>query len=381
VTASQPLRASAVWIWAILFATAVLRTDNPLLLSIEFAVTLFVVSERALVHTRWALAFKAILALSAAVLISRLVVLAAIPPPAIGQRLWTLPTWEPIGGFRLGGPLSLASFVAALYDSYRIFVTVAVVGAASSMSSVSDALRSLPAAVYDVGVAVAIGVAVAPLGASALVRQQRTRRLRGRPRIRPRDWRRIIVPVLDETLDRSIGLAETLDARGYGRVAGGRVATASTAVLWAALALIGYGTYEVGAGTRRAVGWATLLFGGAIVTMSLRSAGGHRRSRYEPIGSQGGHRWTINEWITAAGAVLCLALSIAQGSIDPTSMELRYDPLRIPPLPILAAIGALAAAAPALRVRTAATPPALDPAPPTLDRQGAALAARRWRTT
>lgn len=383
-----PLRASAVWLWAVLFAAAVLRTDNPLLLTVDLVILVMVVNERALSDTRWRHAFSAILAVSAVIFVSRLVVLAAIPPPAVGSRIWTLPAWQPIEGFRLGGPLSVASFVSALYDSYRLFVTVAIFGAASSMASVSDALRSLPAAVYDVGVAIAIGIAVAPFGAAALIRQQKIRRLRGRPRLRVRDWRRVLVPVLDETLDRSIGLAATLDSRGYGGSQRRSRGAAGTAALWFSLALLGFGTYEVGAGTRRWIGWSSVLCGVALVALALRSSsGGPARSRYRQIGTAaprpGGllRTWGPDEAAAVGGAAAYLVLSMVQIAVSPPSMELRFDPLRYPPLPLFAVIGAMAAGAAGIHFATALAPPPLMSEPPSRSAEQVAARARRWRTT
>ena len=116
-------------------AVAILRTNNPLVLAIEMTMIALVVEHRSPAQGRWRRTFQALVIAAAAITIARLAVAALIPPPAVPPLVWDIPAWEPITGFRIGGPLSWATVVVGLYDSFRLTVTVAIFGAAGSTPS------------------------------------------------------------------------------------------------------------------------------------------------------------------------------------------------------------------------------------------------------
>lgn len=389
----RPLHPGAVWAWAALGAVAILRTNNPLVLAIEMTMIALVVEHRSPAQGRWRRTFQALVIAAAAITIARLAVAALIPPPAVPPLVWDIPAWEPITGFRIGGPLSWATVVVGLYDSFRLTVTVAIFGAAGSMSSPAAALRSLPATVYEIGIAVAVGLAVAPMGASTLVRQRKMRRMRGRAVGGPRGWVGLATPVLDETLDRALGIASSLDSRGYGRRSSDAdrsraVSSLAVAGMWLGLGVIGWATYRIGAGdvgglmAQPLIKWSTLGAGALMTIWCIRlrrvTAG---RTRYIPRAQSNDKPgwpiagWHRGEWTAVVGAVLCLVATLAASQLSPTSMDLTTDPLVVPPLPLVAVVGALGLATPMLGRTNPQRPPALAPMSPVLD----ATAARRWR--
>src|SRR4029077_20664495 len=75
----------------------------------------------------------------------------------------------------------------------------------------------LPAALYELGVAITVAVTVAPQLVESAQRVRRARKLRGDTSRGRRAIRGIAMPVLHDTLERSFQLAAAMDSRGYGR--------------------------------------------------------------------------------------------------------------------------------------------------------------------
>ncbi len=75
----------------------------------------------------------------------------------------------------------------------------------------------LPGALYELGVAVTVSLSVAPQLVQSVQRVHRARRLRAGQTKGLRALRGIVVPVLEDALERSLRLAAAMDSRGYGR--------------------------------------------------------------------------------------------------------------------------------------------------------------------
>ena len=71
-----------------------------------------------------------------------------------------LPSWA--AGVQIGGPVTLEGTVAALYDGLRLGTLLCCLGAANALANPKRALRVLPGALYELGVAVVVALSVAP---------------------------------------------------------------------------------------------------------------------------------------------------------------------------------------------------------------------------
>ena len=56
-------------------------------------------------------------------------------------------------GIRIGGPVSLEGVLAALYDGLRLATLLICIGAANALANPKRLLKSLPGALYELGVA------------------------------------------------------------------------------------------------------------------------------------------------------------------------------------------------------------------------------------
>ena len=126
--------------------------------------------------------------------------------------LFTLPQQIPA----LGGPYTLEALAAGL--SGGITVAAAIVAAApfSLMLASHDVMDALPSALSRTGAAIAASLNLVPSVATSFVQVSEAQRLRGwRPR-GPRSWAEVVVPVVLTSVESSIQLAESMEARGFG---------------------------------------------------------------------------------------------------------------------------------------------------------------------
>lgn len=342
------LHPAAWWLWALGLATAASRTTNPALLLLILAVAGLVVSARR-PDAPWSRSFVVFLKIGAVVIAVRMVFQVLIGAPTGTTVIFTLPSvdlpsW--LAGLRVGGAVTLESLVFAFLDGLRLATMLACLGAASSLASPYRLLRSMPAALYEVGVAVVVALSFAPALVTDVQRVRQTRRLRGRPTGGVKGLTGIAMPVFQGALERSIGLAAAMDSRGYGRSAGRspREQRITAALVLGGTIGVAIGLYGLlDSSSVSAASLPLLLIGltAALIGM-LRAGRRSTRSRYRP------DPWAAPEWLTAGSGVLAAVAAIAQSQIDPASMQALTTPLAWPTVPWIAALGVLLAATPAI---------------------------------
>ena len=358
------LHAGAWWVWAIGMGAAAASTTNPLVLGLIVAVTALVVSARRS-DASWARGFRIYLLLALVVVGIRIafrIVLGGDLGTHVAFRLPAVPLPSWAVGVDLGGPVTVETILAGLYDGLRLATMLVCVGAANSLADPRRLLTSLPAALRDVAASVAVAISLAPQLVESVERVRRARRLRGTSGGGIRSVRSLLVPVLQETLDRSLALAASMAARGYGRA--GRVESRRPAA-----ALVVGGTAALGA-----AGFGLLTGAGSTVLMAALALAGMAacvrglvwrgravdRTRYRP------DPWRGPEWLVAAAGFVCAAGVGIAVALTPDVMAPSLQPLTWPSFSPVATLAVLAAAAPALAappVRLRASVPSPEGAP------------------
>ena len=199
-------------------------TTNPVLLVLIVLVAALTVALRRSDHP-WSSSFRLYLVFGAVIVVVR-VVFRVLLGGGYGEtvlvHLPTIPLPHWVAGIRLLGPVTLESLLAGLYDGMRLATIVICVGAANALANPKRLLKSMPPALYEIGTAVVVAVALLPQLADSLRRVRAARALRGVPGGRLGRLRGVVVPVMEDALERSMSLAAGMDARGYGRSAGTR---------------------------------------------------------------------------------------------------------------------------------------------------------------
>ncbi|MFF7866628.1 energy-coupling factor transporter transmembrane component T [Streptomyces qaidamensis] len=341
------LHPAAWWLWSLSLGTAATRTTNPLLLALLVSVSAYVVATRR-PDTPWSRSYGAFVKLALAVILIRLVFAIVLGSPVPGTHtLLTLPelplpAWAQ--GIRLGGEVTAEALAFALYDGMRLATLLICVGAANALANPSRLLKSLPGALYEMGVAVVVALTFAPSLIADVQRLRAARRLRGRPDKGIRGLLHVGLPVLEGALERSVALAAAMDARGYGRTAqvppGVRRTTA--ALTLGGLLGVCAGTYGLLTAEGAAYGLPVLLAGLAAALAGLK-LGGRRslRTRYRP------DRWDVRAWLVVASGVAVAALLALAAARDPAALHPGVVPLVAPTLPLWPAAAVLLGLLPA----------------------------------
>ncbi|HEX9099023.1 MAG TPA: energy-coupling factor transporter transmembrane component T [Candidatus Dormibacteraeota bacterium] len=165
--------------------------------------------------------------------------------------LFALPAQIPA----LGGPYTLEALVFGASGGITIAAAILAAAPFSLLLDSHEVMDALPAPLSRTGVAIASSLNLVPAVATSFVEVTEAQRLRGwRPR-GPRSWMEVVVPVVLTSVEGSIQLAESMEARGFG--SGPRTSTASHALQGADwLLVIASGLALTGFAVAHAAGWA-----------------------------------------------------------------------------------------------------------------------------
>ncbi|MEU9891448.1 energy-coupling factor transporter transmembrane component T [Sphaerisporangium sp. NPDC051011] len=344
----RDLHPGAWWAWTLGLAVAASRTTNPwLLLTIVAVVCHVVVARRS--EAPWAMAFRVYLVLGAVIVTFR-VLFRFVFGGAEGTTIIVslpeipLPAWA--AGIRLFGDVSAESLLGGLYDGLRLAAMVICLGAGNALANPKRLLKAMPPALYEVGTAVIVALSVFPQLAESVLRVRQARKLRGGTRgKRFHALRTIVIPVLEDALDRSLRLAASMDSRGYGRsgTARPRARFVTGLLMIAGLGGVCVGVYATLDGsTPRFLALPVLLAGLAMALAGFRLAGRRvQRTRYRP------DRWGLAEVVTAGSGIAVAVVLFATSSVDPTNLNPSLIELSWPMLSWAPLCGVLAGMLPA----------------------------------
>lgn len=352
----RELHPGAWWLWALGLAAAASFTLNPFLL-----VLIVVIASMVVVACRgdapWALSFRLYLYFGALVVVTRVVFRAllgggTVPGDPVLIPLPEIPLPEVARGIQLLGDVTVNEVLNGLYDGMRLAALIICVGAANSLANPKKLLASAPPALYEVGTALVVAASVFPQLAESVRRVNRARKLRGDAGRGAGAMHRIVIPVLEDALDRSMTLAAGMDARGYGRsgTASARERFVTGSLMLLGLFGLSVGSYGYLDGTAPAIlAWPMLVAGLVFAALALRSAGRRvQRTRYRPT------PWQPAEYLVAGSGIVAGVGMKILGS-DPANFAVIF-PL-VPGVPPLSVWSVLVVAVAILPVFVAPQPP------------------------
>ncbi len=303
--ARRELHPGAWWLWALGLGAGASFTLNPILLAVIVAIAALVVAA-CRGDAPWALSFRYYLFFGLVIVVMRVVFRillggGSMPGDAVLVHLPEIPLPEVARGIQVLGDVTVNEVLVGLYDGMRLAALIICIGAANSLANPKRLLASAPPALYEVGAALVVAVSVFPQLAESVRRVNRARKLRGDASRGTGAMHRIVIPVLEDALDRSMTLAAGMDARGYGRTGAATARERFTTGVLMLLGLFGLsvGSYGYLDGTAPVfLSYPMLAFGLVFAVLALRSAGRRvHRTRYRPP------RWFAAEYLTAGSGI------------------------------------------------------------------------------
>lgn len=206
------------WLWSIALAITSIRTQSNLFILLLILVFIFVVRRRRNTENS-SNPFKLTLQLALVAMVIRLIFAVLIGTPLPGEILISLPKLqlpEWLAGIRVGGDVTRERVALVFAESMKFAIVLIAFGAASALSSPVQIIKSISGRVYLFGVVLLIAVSVLPQIVHSFNRVLSARRMRGLAKLSVRNFRSVITPVLEESLERALDLSAAMESRGFG---------------------------------------------------------------------------------------------------------------------------------------------------------------------
>ena len=258
--------------------------------------------------------------------------------------LFTLPESLPV----IGGPITLEGLTAAALDALSILTVLAVFTAFSAGADYYAMLRSVPPFMHQVALVTSIAITFVPQTVTRFGEIREAQALRGHRLRRIGDLVPLVMPLLAGGMERSMNLAEAMEARGFSRAesTGRRI---SPLVVQLGIAF-GLGFVLVGS-TLFAftphlpwLAWLVVAIGLLLVVITLRAVGaGLKRTRYRRT------IWRDRDTPLAIASIGVLAITLIFKFVAPSLLSYNPFPIiTVPPFDPIVALTILALLAPAV---------------------------------
>ena len=323
----RSLHPFAWWAWGLGIAVTASQTPGTLaLILLCIGAAMVVYSKKS--DQPWAKAFAIGVRLGLIAFLIRMIIGVSLSVPIPGNTLFTLPTiplpdW--MAGIRIGGPVTSERLAITATEGLTFFTLILAIAAASALANPKQGLRALPGVMHQAGVALIISTTLIPHFVTSIQRVKQARRLRGdQQRIA---FRKIAVPIFEDSLQRAINLGAAMESRGYGfndsstgRRLGSQILLSSVVVITIGVSLF-----------LAAINGAAIAFGfGMILLVAglLVANKSTKRTRYRP------QIWERAEWVVVATSITLISLVLYKNeSIFTTSaiFILAISPLFVAP--------------------------------------------------
>lgn len=215
------------WIWSIALAIGIARGNNPWL-AVAVVGCAYLVVRIFRSDAPWSQSFEKGVKIGIWIIAIRTSFGILIGTPIPGTtifRLPILPLPEWMAGIRIGGAITQERLFSTAHEGVILAAIIISFAAASSLTSPHRLLRVLPFAIYQFGLALVIATSLVPQFVTSISRIKDAQYLRGQKL----SLKRILIPLLEESLARSLDLASAMDSRGYGST---RVRSRYRAIRW-----------------------------------------------------------------------------------------------------------------------------------------------------
>lgn len=206
------------WLWSVALAITSIRSQNNLYIFALIILFIVVVRQRKNVENLLN-PFKLTLQLALIATVVRLIFAVLIGTPLPGKILFSLPQLqlpEWLAGVRVGGDVTSERLISVFTESMKFAIVLIAFGAASALSSPIQIIKSISSRVYLFGVVLLIAVSILPQIVQSFNRVLAARRMRGLAKVSIGNFRTVLAPVLEESLERALDLSAAMESRGFG---------------------------------------------------------------------------------------------------------------------------------------------------------------------
>lgn len=252
-----------------------------------------------------------------------------------------LPAWLPL----LGGAVTLEALLFGAINGLTLTAIFSGFAVFNRATATRDLVRLTPRAFHEAGVVFSIALTFIPQTKRSLNRIREAQLVRGHRAQGLHDWLPIVVSLLVSGLERSMGLAEAMVARGYGAVSGQAQSLRTQAsLLTGLLALLGGWLWWLftPSGVEKGFALGAMAVGGGIIAGVLWLTG---RAVTHTVYRR--RRWTVRDGLALLGCGLTLAVLLSRRE---TLYYSPYPHLTLPPFDPQVGIGLLGLLTPALGV-------------------------------
>ncbi|HEX5688879.1 MAG TPA: energy-coupling factor transporter transmembrane component T, partial [Roseiflexaceae bacterium] len=257
---------------------------------------------------------------------------------------FTLPAL--LGGITLGGAITAEDIAWGAVRGLRVWTLIAIFGAFNALVDHYRLLRLAPRSLFHAGLVVTIAVAFVPHTLQSLAEIRDAQRVRGHRFRGPRSFVPLVAPLLAGSLERSIQLAEALDARGYGRTRAPDAALGRQQIgALIGLLLLGMGIFGwLYYGAVASLPALALIVAGAIcLLLTLRALG-----RLVPRTTYRRERWRRRDSVVTLAALASIVAIVALRLGGASVVYNPYPRISLPSFDPLAGIAVVLLATPAL---------------------------------
>jgi energy-coupling factor transport system permease protein len=198
----------------------------------------------------------------------------------------------------VGGPITIEAAIYGFLNGLRLVTLLSFFMAFNAIVPVGQMTGLAPGALHELGLVVLIAFTYVPETIRQFHRIRDAQAVRGHRLNGIRAWRPILIPLIITGLERSLNLAETMVARGYGSTDLVAVFPRARLVLVGGLLLVLVGALQ--SAWARSGGGLYLIAGGAIaIAWAYWDLSRHHiRTKYRP------RKWTHKDSLLVVGALL-----------------------------------------------------------------------------
>jgi len=253
----------------------------------------------------------------------------------------TLPRW--LGSVTFGGDVTAESLVHAAGQAAGIATMMALVFAFNASVDHFRLLRHVPAGLAQLGIIITIGLLLIPETLTRAAALRESRALRGHRAGGGGATLAMALPLLSSALERSVQRAESLDSRGFGRLARRR-GVVETLLAVAGVALAACGAFWAYYADAPALPLAAMAAGGAIVVAVVVRQGADSAAVRLPSPTM-----SAGDAVVVGACALALAVFAVSQALDAGGLTyMPFPEITAPSFSAIPALACLLMAAPAL---------------------------------